>query len=262
MARKLSLSLLALPLIACAADAHEQPKPTASAQSAEKVSGVLTLEGYDAIRLSGCDKATVRRGASFAVTVRGTERDLALLEAETRGTRLVLDRKKGGCKDGYVPIAIGITLPALREVELSGATRMAIERFSGPRFEAKLSGASELDLTGLEIGDGELHLSGASELRATSIMADIVTLDLSGAAEANIAGSAKVVAIGSSGASEADTRDLLAPQVTATASGNASIRAHASRTAALSASGVSSIRVTGGATCTLSKGGQAHTACD
>ncbi|GAB5350024.1 GIN domain-containing protein [Alteriqipengyuania sp. 357] len=262
MIRKLTLSLLALPLIACAADAHGQPKPTASPQSAEKVGGVLTLDGFDTIRLSSCDEATVRPGASFVVTVRGTQRDLAVLEAETHGTRLTLDRKKGGCKDGYVPIAIEITLPALREIELSGATRMAIERFSGPRFEAELSGASALDLTGLEIGEAELHLSGASELRATSITADTVALDLSGASEANIAGAAQVVAIGSSGASEADTRDLLAPQVTATASGTASIRAHASRTAALSASGVSSIRVTGGATCTLSKGGEASASCD
>ncbi len=262
MTRKFALSLLALPLIACAADAHGQPEPPAPAQSAEKISGALTLDGFDTIRLSGCDEATVRPGASFAVTVRGTQRDLALLEAETHGTRLVLDRKKGGCKDGYDPIAIEIAMPVLREIELSGATRMAVERFSGARFEAELSGASELDLTGLEIGEAELHLSGASELRATSIMADTVALDLSGDSEANIAGAAKVVAIGSSGASEADTRDLLTPQVTATASGTASIRAHASRTATLSASGMSSIRVTGGATCAVSKGGQAHAACD
>lgn len=249
--------MLLLPLAGCALSAQSAPS-----DRGPTVSRTLALTGFDSISLAGCDIASVRHGARFAVTARGPQRDLALLEADTRGSRLVLDRKKDGCKDGYVPLAIEITMPALREVELSGATRMAAARFSGPRFEAELSGATELDLTGLETPQAELRLSGASELRATAIMAQSVALDLSGASEADIAGSARELAIGGSGASEADTRDLSAPQVTATASGTASIRAYATRTAALSASGTSSIRVTGGATCTLSKGGQASAFCD
>ncbi|MBO82272.1 DUF2807 domain-containing protein [Citromicrobium bathyomarinum] len=262
MIRNLILSLLALPLIACAADAHGQSGPTASAHSTRTVDRVLTLDGFDAIRLSGCDEAIVRPGASFAASVRGTPRDLALLDAETRGTRLVIDRTNGGCDNRAVPVTIDITMPALREIELSGATRMTVERFSGPRFEAELSGASELNLTGLEVDEAELRLSGASELRAARIMAHKVALDLSGASEADVAGSAQSVAIRASGASEADTRDLATERLTAATSGTASIRAHSAKAATLSASGTSSVRVTGGATCAIETGGQASAACD
>ncbi len=261
MNRKTMLSLLLLPLVACAADAHDRPAQVATAHTSPQVKRTLTLAGFDTVNLSGCDTISVQRGTKFSVTASGTARDLALLEAETRGKTLVLDRKKGGCKDGYEPLAIAITMPTLRELVLSGATAAKVEPIATAHFEATLSGASELHLGGVDVPHVELYLSGAADLRMIGLHADEVDLSQSGASHARVAGTARVVSIQASGASEADTRDLSTGALTASASGTASIRARATRTAALSASGQSTLGIVGGAACSVEKSGLASITC-
>ena len=262
MNHKRLLLALVLPLVGCSSAIGAQETGTLPVENAPTVSRTLAFEGFDTIDLSGCDKATVRPGASFSVTARGPQRDLDLLRVSREGKRLTLDRKADGCTGNVTPVVIEITMPALREIDLSGGASMTIAPFSIPHFDADLSGAGELDLLGLDTREAKLSLSGASELRLTRLVADTLALDLSGASQARAIGAASVVSIDSSGASETDVRDLTIGKLTASASGDATIRAKTGGRATLSASGTSTMRITGGGACTIQKSGLARVTCD
>ena len=97
-----------------------------------------------------------------------------------------------------------ITMPQLRGLALSGATRGTVSGFSSTEnLDIKVSGASSLDLVEMSAGDIDFEISGAGRVTGDIIAGD-ADFEVSGASSVQLQGSASDIVIDVSGASRAE----------------------------------------------------------
>ncbi|WP_225309657.1 head GIN domain-containing protein [Larkinella humicola] len=198
------------------------------------------LTNFDRLDMGSAFNISVEQGSNFSIEARGNSRDLDDLEIYTRAGTLYARYRNGSSRNRRYDMNITITMPTLRGVDFSGASRSDITGFQGLRdFDIKLtgasrstvdldadrtnidlSGASDLDLrgaSGLLIGE----LSGASKVEAFDYPVDEAELDLSGASTARVRVS-KRLEVKASGASSVRYRG--APEVKTNISGSSTVR--------------------------------------
>lgn len=233
----------------------------APAQDHAQTSRSYPLRGFDRIEVGGCDIVTVALGASYAVTARGRAANIDNLRLDTTGTTLRIRRQNDSCNGHDRRVAIAVTLPSLKAVDVSGAAEMNLPALNVRAFAADTSGAGVLRLAGLRGGAASFGLSGASEVTVRDLQAEGVKIGTSGASHLRVDGAARRLTIDSSGASEVDSRALSAPDVTIGASGTAKVRTGRAEQAQVGASGMANVVVEGNPRCTLSKSGLARVTC-
>ncbi len=97
-----------------------------------------------------------------------------------------------------------ISMPELRGIYLSGATRGTVEGFSSSdNLDINVSGASSIDLVDITAGDASCEVSGASRAIGILYSAD-VDFEVSGASNIQLEGSANDLTANVSGASRAN----------------------------------------------------------
>ncbi|MBA7679861.1 hypothetical protein ES703_88166 [subsurface metagenome] len=101
-----------------------------------------------------------------------------------------------------------ITMPALYELQLSGASDGSVSGFkSSDDFNLGVSGASSCTIDDSVVGDVELEVSGASQVSGKVDAGDI-EFDVSGASTIKLEGSANNITLNASGASDIDLEDF------------------------------------------------------
>jgi len=101
-----------------------------------------------------------------------------------------------------------ITLPDLRKLELSGASRADVSGFSSTdSLQLEASGASFLSIENVEAGNTRFNISGASRVSGSIVIAD-GDFDVSGASIVELEGTAHDVSMDISGASTARLADF------------------------------------------------------
>lgn len=94
-----------------------------------------------------------------------------------------------------------ITMPALRGLSLSGASKGTITGFKSEEdFSLIVSGASSLSMDDIETGNAQFEISGASKVTGKLNASDIV-FEVSGASGVRLDGSANNISADASGAS-------------------------------------------------------------
>ena len=176
-----------------------------------------SLEDFDRLEMGDAFDIEVQQGAFFKITARGDGRNLDDLEVKTEGTTLVIryNKQRNRTHTTYIEI----TMPALVQVNFSGATKSTVTGFSDLKslrvslsgaskseidvdaasLDVALSGASKLTLAGS--GDELLaNASGASELQAFSYAVSTADVNASGASrcKVNVADRLRAVASGAS----------------------------------------------------------------
>jgi len=138
-----------------------------------------------------------------------------------------------------------ISLPVLKNLELSGATRGTLTGFTTSdymRFD--ISGASSLDLNNIKADDVRFDISGASRLTG-ELEAEELDLEISGASTVDISGSTDFLDVGVSGASSARLRNFPAVDASVNASGASSADVNVSSRLDITASGASRVTYAG-----------------
>jgi len=136
------------------------------------------VTGFEKIRVGGAFVVRVEKGDVFKVVADGREEDIDDIEVKVEdGTLRVDNRKKIKLLGNIKRVGLTITVPTIKEVDLSGATLSKITGFNNLNdLKVEISGASK---TLIDINAKKLNLdvSGASkvELRgsATNLEADI-----------------------------------------------------------------------------------------
>lgn len=161
----------------------------------------FVVANFTRVEFGEAFRATITRGASFALHAEGCSDDLDDLEVRVNDGALVVRFRNYWRDRNRVDLAI--TLPNLEGFEISGAANVIIEGFdqsstvngqvsgasfvtfsgNAAQFVASLSGASRLELDGLTY-ELDAHLSGDSRLRAYSFNAAEADVDVSGNAQA------------------------------------------------------------------------------
>ena len=186
--------------------------PNFNTDPAHYGTGRKTVNGSDEfseVEVHGPFRLMVRQGSSYKVEASGRPDELADIRLDVRGSRLIVrNRNTGGLFSAFGnhhhPILVQVTLPRLRELEVSAACQADVSGFRDedlrleassaasarldvhvPRLDLQLSSASHADLSGtatvLSV-DG----SSASQLEALNLRANRVSVDLSSGSEAKV----------------------------------------------------------------------------
>ncbi|MBD2701923.1 DUF2807 domain-containing protein [Spirosoma sp. BT702] len=196
-----------------------------------------SLSNFDRLDMGSAFGITVKQGATFNVTADGDRRNLDDLDVYVRGGTLHAQYRNS--RNRKYQTNFTITMPTLRGVEFSGATRSTVTGFSGlDNLDVTLSGASEgqftvqatqmtVDLSGASTlritGSGKgisAELSGASSLQGFGYPASSGNINASGASKANVNVTDNLV-VDASGASK--VRYMGAPKVNQRTSGASSV---------------------------------------
>ncbi len=189
------------------------------------------ITGFDRIQASHSFDVIVTQGDVFSVALTVDESAVQYLDVRKTGEdtlRLSLDSANNYSINKNLSLIATITLPALRGIELSGA--------------------STAEISGFEAGDSlDAQMSGASTLGGAIIAGD-VSLNLSGSSRALLSGSAQDITLQVSGASVAELMEFDAQNVTAQVSGSSRVQVRMSGTLDVQASGSSEVIYTGDVT--------------
>lgn len=128
-----------------------------------------SLRDFTGVTLAGPDRVVVTRGPQFSVRAEGDERALARLEIDVRDGELRVKRKQNwreiipGTDRGAT---ITVTLPALREVTLTGSGDMSVDLLGGDDVEASVTGSGDLTIARIAAHEAELSTTGSGTLTA------------------------------------------------------------------------------------------------
>lgn len=227
----IGLLILALSLVGCSLK-REDVGPYQGDQQ------TYAFTDFDRIDMGSAFNITVQQGNTFNIAVEGDRRNLDDLQVYTRNGTLMAQYRIARRREYQTSFTI--TLPTLRSVDFSGASRSIITGFSNlNNLDITLSGASESQFTG-QVTRTNVKLSGASVLRlsgqGSALSADLsgaslmqafgypvdnVGLEASGASNATVSAAATLV-VDASGASTVRYRG--APAVSKRVSGASSVQ--------------------------------------
>jgi putative autotransporter adhesin-like protein len=159
----------------------------------------LNFRDFTEVSVGSGMRVSISQGRDYRVEATGEANDLQRLKVNQSGERLEFFTRSswfGGWHAG--PISLDITLPSLRELNLSGGARGNLNEFTVENFSASLSGGSQFEGK-LNSGDIDLTISGGSRIA--------------------LSGAGKRLRVEGSGGSRCEARDLTATDVKATLSG-------------------------------------------
>lgn len=173
----LSTSALAAALVLPACTLHG---------SGTQAKEVRELQPFDRVDLGGAFELRVHVDPKVEQKVELSADDNILegIGTQVSGTELEITMEQWKVRPKQ-PMLIEIWVPALAEIDASGAADIQVEGLHGERFELDVSGAAKAVLDG-SVDQFILDSSGASEVEARALEAKTVKLELSGAGEAEV----------------------------------------------------------------------------
>ncbi len=142
------------------------------------VSQIKPLEGFSRVNVGNAFHVEVKESPQFSVSLSADDNVIDLVEAEKEGDTLRIGLEAGDYKE--VTLRARITMPELRGVMLTGASRASLEGFSSANdLGISLSGASVLEGY-VEAREADLRINGASKLTIAG-SADNLSVRASGA---------------------------------------------------------------------------------
>lgn len=184
----------------------------AGCQGGVRGSGKLTTESYNYSNFTNIDvssafKIDITRSGSYSVQVTVDDNLLEYVEISQEGETLEISLKTVTLL-WPVTMEAKITMPELRGLVISEATRCAISGFSSTKnLDIELSGASSLDLVDISAGDVQFNVYGASEVTG-DIIADDTEFYIGEASTVQLVGSTGDLVIDADGASRAKLADF------------------------------------------------------
>lgn len=180
--RLLSVCLLLLGLIFLAGctDGLSIPGVESVTGSGNVITREFDFADFDRVSVGYAFKVNVTRGDDYAVVVRVDDNLEQYLKVEQNGQQLTI-----GMTDPLMlnraTLEVAITMPAISELEFSGATSGTVSGFSSSEpFSANASGASRME-GAIETGAINVTASGASTIRLSGAASGDAVLEASGA---------------------------------------------------------------------------------
>ncbi len=173
-----------------------------------KGSGNLETQTFDFTGFTSVDvghafEVEIIQSDSYSVTITADDNLFKYIQVSKEGETLKISLKPL-TTFGSATLRAEITMPQLRGLALSGATRGTVSGFSSTEnLDIEVSGASSLDLDEMSAGDIEFEISGASRVTGDIIASD-ADFEVSGASTVQLQGSASDIVIDVSGASRAE----------------------------------------------------------
>jgi Putative auto-transporter adhesin, head GIN domain len=164
--------------------------------------------GFDKIEIDNAFQADVNYANVFAVNITMDSNLFEYLDIEQLGSTLHIGLQKNHSYFDTTQKAT-ITLPDLRGISVSGASKANINQFnSNNDMNISVSGAGRLDCTDIKAGNTQIEVSGAGQTNGTLSMAG-GNFDISGASTLQIQGNTTNITAHISGASSGKLDNLM-----------------------------------------------------
>lgn len=185
----------------------DSPEFEASDNESNKKTEEFTLSNFTGIHVGGAFEVEIIRSDSYNVTIMAEDALFRNLDVSKEGETLKVRHSKHiSWRAQLTRPKARITMPVLKELHLSGATKAVISGFSSSEvFKLNLSGASSVNGE-ITSGNAEFELSGASRAKLTGSAKDAI-IKASGANHMDLRGfSIRNAAVKLSGASRINTK--------------------------------------------------------
>lgn len=152
--------------------------------SGERTSRTYEHTGFDGVEIDGQWQVVLERGDAWSVTVEMPAEVAADIEVEREGATLSLDMARGGWFGDFGAgngLEATITMPALRQLDLSGAADVSFSGFDGAELSLELSGAGQVRGVGSRFDELTLDLSGFGNVDLVDVPVTDADVDISGA---------------------------------------------------------------------------------
>ena len=149
------------------------------------------LGEIDSVDAGGAFNIVIEIGKEQSVTVVEDQGRFDYIDLEVRGRVLDIDYTSDWRGDNGPDFTVKLVLTALKELDISGASRVLVEDAKLGDLEIDASGASQFVLSGT-CGHLEADISGAVKFAAEELSCKSVEMDLSGASQASIRADKKV----------------------------------------------------------------------
>jgi len=167
-------------------------------------SGNLKTESYDhtdftRVRVSSAVEYEITRSDSYQVSITADDNIFDYIQVSRQGTTLQIGL--GTASFTNITVRAEITMPQLRSLDISGASRGSVSGFSSTEdIDITVSGASYLDLTEMTAGDANIDITGASAVTGDLAAVD-VSFNVNGASNLQLEGRASDIVVKADGAS-------------------------------------------------------------
>jgi hypothetical protein len=238
--------------IACDDDDESTPTPVSPGVTEVVGSGNLEAKEFDfsgltRVAVAHAFQVDITRADSFFVSITLDDNLFEYLDIKKIGDTLHIGLETDVTYRKTTQRAT-ITMPDLRRLELSGASRGDISGFSSAHsLWLEASGASYLSIENVEAGDTQFNISGASRVSGNIEIAD-GNFDVSGASTVELEGAAHDVLMDVSGASTMRLADFAVTNAGIELSGASKATVNVSSRLDIDASGASRLDYLGNPT--------------
>ncbi|MFC1786603.1 GIN domain-containing protein [Halobacteriota archaeon] len=197
--------------------------------SAIEGSGNLETKQYDLSDFARVDvshnfEVEIDQSGSYSVSITSDDNLFEYIQVTRNGETLKIGLKPSivGPYLGSTTLKAKITMPELRGLDISGATRGTVTNFrSTEDLDIQVSGASSLDLVEMSASDIDFEISGASRVTGDIIANDAV-FEVSGGSTVQLEGSVSDIVVDASGASRVELAAFPVNNADVTLSGGSS----------------------------------------
>jgi len=162
----------------------------------------MGLSGFDRVEIANAIEAEIVRADKFSVKVTVDDNLLHYVDVSKSGSTLRV-RMRPRISFFHITARVAISMPDLRGIKLSGATRAFVSCFVAANpLDIAVSGASRLKLDDMKAGDTKIDVSGASHVTGKLEVADC-RMEASGASTIELNGHGNNIRLDFTGASAA-----------------------------------------------------------
>jgi len=168
-------------------------------------SGKLKTEEYvfsdfNKVEVSSAFEFEIVQSDSYRISITADDNLFEHIQVTKEGNTLKIGIKTISIQ-WPVTLKVVVTMPQLRGIDISGASKGSVSNFSSTEnLDIEVSGASSLELVEMSAGDVDFDISGAGKVIG-DMTADDVDFDVSGASTVQLEGSASNIVADVSGAS-------------------------------------------------------------
>jgi hypothetical protein len=187
---------------------NENISPNIDVKETIMVTKDFDLKGFTRIEVGGAFEVEITRSDSFRVSI--TADDFPHIRVEKRDHTLVI-RRQG--IEWFAPFhgrpMATVTLPALTELDISGASRGKFENFqSDDSLTVNLSGASHVEALNISAARIDVKVTGASSLTGSIRAEKDAKFEATGASRIELTGEGGDIVMKVNGASRAELSEF------------------------------------------------------
>ncbi len=213
--------------------------------SGNTISQTFDLTGFSRVSASHAFAVEIKQSESYSIKITMDDNLTDHMRVTREGDTLILSLKPG-YNYNYTHLKAEITMPLLKQLTLSGASRGNMENFTAASdLRLNVSGASQAVLKNMVCNDLDFTISGASRVSGEVMATGDGSFEVSGASSLTLNGKVSDIDARASGASNINLEDFPASDADAVASGASTISVNLSGTLSGNISGASRLFYSG-----------------